>query len=162
MTVGRHGRLTYKKGTIDLSKLLDNRLVPRSAIARQTILVTGKSGTKFARNVLILASICKRTSAGRTAGPRSVTSGQNYVVRTGPSTCRKMTFLKLCVAKQATSIGLTGGCSVARCLYGHSFRHIRFRSKNGRLHPENMRHHLHSQAPLGAVMYTIWIISFWV
>lgn len=137
MTVGRHGRLTYRKGTMDLSKLLYDQLVPRSAGAREAMLVTGKSGTKFASNGLILASIRKRTSAGQTAGPRSVTPGQDYVVGTGPSTCRKMTFLELCVAKQATSIFSTGGWSAARCLYGQSFRNIEFKLKNGRLPPED-------------------------
>lgn len=97
---------------MDLSKLLDDRLVPRSAGARETMLVTGKSVTKFTRNGLILASIRKRTSAGRTAGPRSVTPGQNYVVRTGPSTCRKMTFLELYVAKYRFNRRMVG-CKVS-------------------------------------------------
>ena len=65
MTVGRHGRLTFKRGSIDLSKSLDDRLVPLSAGARETMLVTGKSGTKFVRNRLILACIRKRKSAER-------------------------------------------------------------------------------------------------
>ena len=52
LTVGRHGRLTYKKGTIDLSKFLDDRLVPRSADAGETTLVTGKFGPIFSSNVL--------------------------------------------------------------------------------------------------------------
>ena len=47
MTVGRHGRLTYKKGTMDLSKLLDDQLLPRSADGKETMLVTGKLGTKY-------------------------------------------------------------------------------------------------------------------
>ncbi|KAL9101088.1 MAG: hypothetical protein Q9163_003618 [Psora crenata] len=40
MTVGRYGRLTYKKGTMDLSKLLDDQLLPRSADGKETMLVT--------------------------------------------------------------------------------------------------------------------------
>ena len=42
MTVGRHGRLTYRKGTVDLSKLLDEQSIPRSAGGKENMLVTGK------------------------------------------------------------------------------------------------------------------------
>ena len=63
MTAGKHGRLTYKKGTMDLSKLLDDQLVPRSAGGKETILVTCKFGPIFSGNGLIFPSIPKRTSA---------------------------------------------------------------------------------------------------
>jgi len=155
MMVGKHDRLTYKKGTIDLSKLLDNRLIPRSANAREITLVTSKFRLIFSSNGLTYPSIRKRTSARRTARSRSITLEQNYVVRTRLSTYRKMTFLELCVAKQATSIDSIDEWSIARCLYDHSFRDIKFRFKNGRLPLEHMRRHLHSQVPLGAIKYTI-------
>ena len=77
MTVGKHGRLTYKKGIMDLSKLLDDQLVPRSAGRKETTLITGKFGPIFSGNRLIFPSIRKRTSAGRTAGPCAVPSRPN-------------------------------------------------------------------------------------
>ncbi|KAL9132042.1 MAG: hypothetical protein Q9217_000170 [Psora testacea] len=40
MTVGKHGRLTYKKGTMDLSNLLDDQLIPQEADGKETMLVT--------------------------------------------------------------------------------------------------------------------------
>ncbi len=77
MTVGKHGRLTYKRGTMDLSKLMDDQLVPRSADGKESMLVTGKFGARFSGNGLILASVRKRTSARRTAGPCAVTARQS-------------------------------------------------------------------------------------
>jgi len=74
MTVARHDRLSYKKGTMDLSKLLDDQLVPRSAGGKESMPVTGKFGLIFSCNGLIFPSIRKRTSAGRTAGPCAVPS----------------------------------------------------------------------------------------
>ena len=99
MTVGKHGRLTYKRGTMDLSKLLDDQVVSRSAGEKENMLVTGKFGTQFSRNRLIFASLRKQTSAGRTAGPCAVPSRQNNIARTRLSACRKTTFLELCVEK---------------------------------------------------------------
>jgi len=49
MTVGRHGRLTYKKGTVDLSELLDEQSVPRSAGGKESMPVTGKLGSLLLR-----------------------------------------------------------------------------------------------------------------
>jgi len=72
--VGKYGRLTYKKGTIDLSKLLDDRLVPRSAGGKETTLVTSKFRPILLSNRLIFPSIRKRTSAGRSTGPYTVPS----------------------------------------------------------------------------------------
>jgi hypothetical protein len=53
MTVGKHGRLTYKKGTIDLSKLLEDQFVPQSAGGKKTMLITFKFGPVFSCNGLI-------------------------------------------------------------------------------------------------------------
>lgn len=77
MTVGKHGRLTYEKGTMDISKLLNDQLISRSVDGKEFIPVTGKFEAKFFSNRLILTSIRKRTSAKRTAGPCAVTSRQN-------------------------------------------------------------------------------------
>ena len=87
MTVGKHGRLTYRKGTMDLSNLLDDQLVPQGANGNKRMLVTGMLGTKFLRNRLILPSIRKRTSAGRVAGPCAITSRKHPAARTGLSAC---------------------------------------------------------------------------
>jgi len=72
--VGRHGRLTYKKGIIDLLKLLDNRLVPRLASGKETTLVTSRFRPIFLSNRLIFPSIYKRINAGRITGPYIVPS----------------------------------------------------------------------------------------
>ena len=48
---------------MDLSKLLDDQLLPRSADGKETMLVTGKSSTKYLCSGLIVASIRKRTEA---------------------------------------------------------------------------------------------------
>lgn len=92
--MGRHGRLIYKKGIIDLLKFLDNRLVPRSANAGETTLVTNKLGLIFSNNRLIYPNIRKKTSMGRNAGPYAVPSRQNNTKRTRLLTCRKKTFLE--------------------------------------------------------------------
>ena len=54
MTVGRHGRLSYKKGTVELSKLLDEQSVPRSAGGKESMLVSGKLGSLLSRTKLII------------------------------------------------------------------------------------------------------------
>ena len=49
MTVGKHGRLTYKKGTMDLSKLLDDQ-VSSLGNGKQRKIVTGMSESPRLRN----------------------------------------------------------------------------------------------------------------
>jgi len=93
--VGRYGRLIYKKGIIDLLKLLDNRLIPRLAGGKETTLITSKFGPILLSNGLIFLNIRKRISTGRSTGPYIVPSRQNNTTRTGLSTCRKTTFLEL-------------------------------------------------------------------
>lgn len=55
MMVGKHGRLTYRKGTMNLSNLLDDQISSRDIDGRARKLVTGMSETlRLSPNQLIL------------------------------------------------------------------------------------------------------------
>ncbi len=77
ITVSKHGRLIYKRGTMNLSKLMNDQLIPRSADGKKFMLVMSKFEARFSGNKLILASVRKRTSARRTARPCAITARQS-------------------------------------------------------------------------------------
>ncbi len=77
MTMSKHDRLIYKRETMNLSKLMNDQLIPRSADGKKFMLVTNKFEVRFFDNELILASVRKRTSARRTAKPCAITARQS-------------------------------------------------------------------------------------
>jgi len=62
---------------MNLSKLMNDQLISRSADGKKFMLVTNKFEVRFFDNELILASVRKRTSARRTAKPCAITARQS-------------------------------------------------------------------------------------
>lgn len=96
MTMSKYDRLIYKKNAMNLSKLLNDRLISRSINEKKITFIINKFELIFSSNELTYSSIRKRTSARRIARSCAVSSRQNKTTRTRLLTCRKRTFLKMC------------------------------------------------------------------
>ena len=100
MTVGKHGRLSYKRGTMGLSKLLDDQVVPRSAGGKENMLVVGKLGTTFSGNELIYLLVSANEQVRDELRDLVQSRLDNItLLELKYQTCRTTTFLELCVEK---------------------------------------------------------------